>query len=186
VVLVELAQLEREPVSRPTTIACKKRCDHADRVAAAQRRLQAELDENAKLRKQLEDAQAKLDAIANIERNLTRKTAPRDLNSESADETQSEDPGRGRRSRTAAPAHIRLRAENYDVEAVENGMQALAASTRFRPDLVISDLRMDQLDGIGLLKELRASLAGPQGDHADRARHDPDAVQATQMEHSAF
>jgi hypothetical protein len=31
--------------------------------------LQAELDENSKLRKQVEDAQAKLDAIAKIERN---------------------------------------------------------------------------------------------------------------------
>ena len=46
--------------------------DH-DRGAATQRRLQAELDENARLRKQLEDAQAKLDAIANIERNLTQR-----------------------------------------------------------------------------------------------------------------
>jgi hypothetical protein len=48
-----------------------------ERSAATQRHLQAELDENAKLRKQLEDAQSKLDAIANIERNLTeRKSAP--------------------------------------------------------------------------------------------------------------
>src|SRR5690242_9055440 len=50
---------------------------------------------------------------------------------------------------------IRLRAENYDVEAVESGAQALAAAGRFRPDLVITDLRMDQMDGIGLLKELQ-------------------------------
>jgi hypothetical protein len=48
-----------------------------ERSASTQRHLQAELDENAKLRKQLEDAQSKLDAIANIERNLTeRKSAP--------------------------------------------------------------------------------------------------------------
>ena len=55
---------------------------------------------------------------------------------------------------------IRLRAENYDVEAVENGVLALAAVSRFRPDLVISDLRMDQLDGIGLLKELQKRWPG--------------------------
>jgi hypothetical protein len=47
-----------------------------ERVAATQRRLQAETDENARLRKQVEDAQAKLDAIANIERNLTDRKTP--------------------------------------------------------------------------------------------------------------
>src|SRR5256886_13067332 len=36
---------------------------------------------------------------------------------------------------------IRLRAESYDVEAVESAAQALSASSRFRPDLVITDLR---------------------------------------------
>src|SRR5690606_37575130 len=55
---------------------------------------------------------------------------------------------------------IRLRAENYDVEAVENGVAAVAAASRFRPDLVITDLRMDQMDGIGLLKELQSRWPG--------------------------
>src|ERR1039458_7186898 len=50
----------------------EQHADH-DRTATTQRRLQAELDENARLRKQLEDAQSKLDAIANIERNLTER-----------------------------------------------------------------------------------------------------------------
>ncbi|HVF17257.1 MAG TPA: response regulator, partial [Steroidobacteraceae bacterium] len=50
---------------------------------------------------------------------------------------------------------IRLRAENYDVEAVESASSALAALARVRPDLVITDLRMDQMDGIGLLKEVQ-------------------------------
>jgi hypothetical protein len=54
-----------------------QRGEHERVAATAQRRLQVEIDENAKLRRQLEDAQAKLDAIANIERNLTdRKTPP--------------------------------------------------------------------------------------------------------------
>ena len=55
---------------------------------------------------------------------------------------------------------IRLRAENYDVEAVESAAGALAAATRFRPDLVISDLRMEPVDGIGLLKELQNRWPG--------------------------
>ncbi|HZF14466.1 MAG TPA: hypothetical protein VE046_00855 [Steroidobacteraceae bacterium] len=39
-----------------------------ERTAAAARRLQAEVDENKRLRKQLEEAQAKLDAVTHIER----------------------------------------------------------------------------------------------------------------------
>jgi two-component system, NtrC family, response regulator GlrR len=76
---------------------------------------------------------------------------------------------------------IRLRAENYDVEAVENGVQALAAASRFRPDLVISDLRMDQLDGIGLLKELQVRWPGLKVILLTAHGTIPDAVQATQM-----
>jgi two-component system response regulator GlrR len=76
---------------------------------------------------------------------------------------------------------IRLRAENYDVEAVENGVMALAAVSRFRPDLVISDLRMDQLDGIGLLKELQNRWPGLKVILLTAHGTIPDAVQATQM-----
>ena len=43
------------------------------RVASANHRLQAELDENARLRRELEEARAKLDAIANIERSLNER-----------------------------------------------------------------------------------------------------------------
>jgi hypothetical protein len=79
VALVELAQLERElglKADNERLQADAQRGDHERAIAAAQRRLQAELDENAKLRKQLEDAQAKLDAVANIERNLTDRKNP--------------------------------------------------------------------------------------------------------------
>jgi hypothetical protein len=44
-----------------------------ERVASANHRLQTELDENARLRKELEEARAKLDAIANIERSLNER-----------------------------------------------------------------------------------------------------------------
>ena len=76
---------------------------------------------------------------------------------------------------------IRLRAENYDVEAVENGVAAVAAASRFRPDLVISDLRMDQMDGIGLLKELQSRWPGLKVILLTAHGTIPDAVQATQM-----
>jgi two-component system response regulator GlrR len=76
---------------------------------------------------------------------------------------------------------IRLRAESYEVEAVENGPLALAAAGRFRPDLVISDLRMEPLDGIGLLKELQSRWPGLKVIMLTAHGTIPDAVQATQM-----
>jgi hypothetical protein len=47
-----------------------------DRVAALNHRLQSELDENGRLHKELDDAHAKLDAIASIERALNKPKAP--------------------------------------------------------------------------------------------------------------
>jgi hypothetical protein len=79
VALVELAQLDRELGLKADNDRMQTDAQRGDRervAAAAQRRLQAEMDENAKLRKQLEDAQAKLDAIANIERNLSDRKNP--------------------------------------------------------------------------------------------------------------
>jgi hypothetical protein len=72
VTLVELAQLDRElglAAENSRLQGAAARNDEHDRIVAMQRRLQAELDENSRLRKQVEDAQAKLDAIAKIERN---------------------------------------------------------------------------------------------------------------------
>ena len=44
-----------------------------ERLASVNHRLQVETDENARLRKELEEARAKLDAIANIERSLNER-----------------------------------------------------------------------------------------------------------------
>src|SRR5687767_2038631 len=75
---------------------------------------------------------------------------------------------------------IRLRAENYEVEAVESAVAALAAAGRFRPDLVITDLRMDQMDGMALLKELQSRWPGLRVIMLTAHGTIPDAVQATQ------
>jgi two-component system response regulator GlrR len=75
---------------------------------------------------------------------------------------------------------IRLRAEQYEVEAVESAHKALAVLNRFRPDLVITDLRMDKMDGIGLLKELQSRSPGLRVVIITAHGTIPDAVTATQ------
>ena len=48
-----------------------------EKLAALNRKLQTEQEDNVRLRRALDEAQTKLDAIANIERNLTdRKRKP--------------------------------------------------------------------------------------------------------------
>ena len=51
----------------------------------------------------------------------------------------------------------RLLGESYEVETVSNGVEALAAVRRSPPDLVLTDVMMPELDGFGLLRELRAN-----------------------------
>src|SRR5690606_23943555 len=75
---------------------------------------------------------------------------------------------------------IRLRAERYDVEAVESAVAALGVLPRFRPDLVITDLRMENMDGIGLLKEIQRQWPGLCVVLLTAHGTIPDAVEATQ------
>ena len=49
----------------------------------------------------------------------------------------------------------RVLSESYDVEAVADGRSALRAARQDPPDLVLTDVMMPELDGFGLLRELR-------------------------------
>jgi two-component system response regulator GlrR len=75
---------------------------------------------------------------------------------------------------------IRLRAERYEVEAVESAEAALGLLPVFRPDLVVTDLRMDNMDGIGLLKEVQRQRPGLCVLLLTAHGTIPDAVEATQ------
>ncbi|WP_420132310.1 ATP-binding protein [Rhodopseudomonas sp.] len=50
---------------------------------------------------------------------------------------------------------VRLLGESYEIEAVADGVAALEAAWKQRPDLVLSDIMMPRLDGLNLLKALR-------------------------------
>lgn len=49
---------------------------------------------------------------------------------------------------------IRLNANNYDVSTAESGEQALSLVPALKPDLVITDLKMDGMNGLELFKQL--------------------------------
>ena len=75
-----LAFLELQQIDDHLTLEAENRRLETDavradreRLANLNRRLQLESDENARLRKELEEARAKLDAIANIERSLNER-----------------------------------------------------------------------------------------------------------------
>ncbi|MGO9492740.1 MAG: ATP-binding protein [Terracidiphilus sp.] len=53
----------------------------------------------------------------------------------------------------------RLLSERYEVHAVVDGRQALEATERLRPALVLADVMMPHLDGFGLLRAIRDDSA---------------------------
>jgi two-component system response regulator GlrR len=75
---------------------------------------------------------------------------------------------------------IRLGAANYEVESVSGSRSVIDACARFRPHLVITDLRMEHLDGLELLRELKGRW--PELSVIILTAHGtiPEAVQATQ------
>lgn len=49
-----------------------------------------------------------------------------------------------------------LRTAQYEVAQAYNGIEGLEAASRERPDVIVLDLQMPQLDGRGFFRELRA------------------------------
>jgi len=81
---------------------------------------------------------------------------------------------------------IRLNAAGYEVRAAQNGETALEAVEQQQPDLVITDLRMDRMDGMQLLDELNRRCTGLPVLILTAHGTIPDAVSATQEGAVAF
>jgi two-component system response regulator GlrR len=76
---------------------------------------------------------------------------------------------------------IRLRSYGYVVDTAANGQSALAGIATSRPALVISDLRMDEMDGIALLNEIHGKYPGLPVIMLTAHGTIPEAVKATQQ-----
>jgi hypothetical protein len=73
--LVELQEVDQRLVLQTENQRLLDEASHdsRDKLQAANRRLQTESDENARLRKALDEARAKLDAVTHIERSITER-----------------------------------------------------------------------------------------------------------------
>ncbi|TLZ65155.1 MAG: response regulator [Methanobacteriota archaeon] len=56
-------------------------------------------------------------------------------------------------------AHIVLAAEGHDVRDAEEGERALELIRREKPDILVTDLAMPKLDGLALIRKLKADPA---------------------------
>lgn len=81
---------------------------------------------------------------------------------------------------------IRLRSEGFEVAACENASQALTTVPRFLPDVLVTDLRMKDKDGIMLLKELQGRYPALPVILLTAHGTIPDAVTATKSGAFAF
>jgi len=81
---------------------------------------------------------------------------------------------------------IRLRSEGFEVAACESASQALQSVRSFHPDVVVTDLRMAQMDGIGLLRELQKRHPAMPVILLTAHGTIPDAVEATKSGAFAF
>ncbi len=76
---------------------------------------------------------------------------------------------------------IRLKASGYSVMTAESGQKALSMIAADRPDLVVTDLRMDGMDGMALFAEIDRRHTGLPVIILTAHGTIPDAVEATQQ-----
>lgn len=81
---------------------------------------------------------------------------------------------------------LRLESAGHQVVTAESGPEALEILKQFTPDLVLSDLRMDEMDGLALFEEIQQSYPGLPVIILTAHGTIPDAVQATRCGVAGF
>ncbi|MEC9482140.1 MAG: two-component system response regulator GlrR [Halomonas sp.] len=76
---------------------------------------------------------------------------------------------------------MRLESRGYRVTTAESGREALDNLERTRPDLVLSDLRMDEMDGMALFQQIQKRMPGLPVIILTAHGSIPDAVSATRQ-----
>ncbi|MFT5636156.1 MAG: two-component system response regulator GlrR [Cognaticolwellia sp.] len=66
---------------------------------------------------------------------------------------------------------IRLSAAGYQIESAKNAKIALGRLESFHPQLVISDLKMECMNGMALFEQIRAKHPPYSCNHYDRSWH---------------
>ena len=69
--------------------------------------------------------------------------------------------------RTGVANIISHEADLVVVAEAANGVEAIEAFERYRPDVTLLDLRMPVMEGVEAVRQIRASRSAGQGDRAD-------------------
>ncbi len=78
-----------------------------------------------------------------------------------------------------------LQREGYEVTVAGNGNEGLAAFQVLKPDIIITDIIMPEMDGVGVIKEIRSQSSGVKiiaisgGGKQDSLQYQPESISTT-------
>lgn len=81
--------------------------------------------------------------------------------------------------KTRETVALYLQREGYEVATADDGVRALELATSFDPHLVVLDLMLPRLDGLGVCRALRERRTGSQPIHRGQAESPPYIIMVT-------
>ena len=73
---------------------------------------------------------------------------------------------------------LRLESKGYEVAVAKSGEEALATFTTFKPEVVLTDLRMPGIDGLALFEALRRKLRAGSANASEPEGRSPEAEES--------